>query len=709
MKKKWKAITAVLMALLILATAAVPAVAETENDDGSVNQSVVKSLGIDAPRRALVGNEITITVFERGTQKPVSGASVWAISPDKISEFQSAVAEIDTESTADQDYETTCNLYGEFLGKTTGHGELNHTFDETGRYLLVATKNHYYPGFSHITVYAKPKALGIRAPRVAHVNTDVIMTVFDRFTNDPVQGAGVWAFSRESAEALKGEMANIRAVIKDSAMDYDYESLMNIYGEFLGRTNDEGQLTHEFDEIGKYILVTWKPGYWPGFAQIAIRDEIKSLIIRAPRVAHAGDEVTMTVYEKPSQPDLLVNPIPTSDAVELSPSLMTPPTTNQKSSLMISGLTPKPAIALEPKQVNNAQLKPVSTVPEIVLNPVSGAGIWAFSQENAEILKKEIEAITSANTTDADYESLMNIYGEFLGRTNDQGQLKHTFDEIDEYVLVTWKPGYLPGFSSITIKAKRPALAIRAPHVTFVDKEVTMTVYERPGSLEADVAPNTVEGAGIWALSIENAEALKKEIELIAETDEVAALERDYESMMGFYGEFLGFTDENGQLRHTFNDTGKYVLVTWKQGYWPGYARLTVRELPQALGIKAPRVAQVDEDVTMKVFQRGTGDPVGGADMWAFSWDQTDSLKESMSDIRSLDSSVLDYESISSNAGGIYLGQTNNSGELTHAFNDTGKYLLLTFKDGYWPGFRWIKITELQPGETLPSNEFIIE
>ncbi|MFC2027205.1 hypothetical protein ACFLU3_00825 [Chloroflexota bacterium] len=528
MKKKWISLTAVLMALLVLLTSVAPAVAENEKEVGSDNQSVVKALGIDTPRRALVRNEITITIFERGTQKPVSGAGVWAISPDKTSDFQSAVAEIDIKNTADQEYESMCNLYGEFLGKTSGQGELKHAFVETGRYLLVATKNHYYPGFSQINIYEKPKALGVRAPRVARVDTDVTMTVFDRFTNQPVQGAGVWAFSRENAEAIKGEISNIRAEIKDSAMEYDYESLMNIYGEFLGRTNDEGQLTHGFDETGKYILVTWKPGYWPGFAQISIKEN-------------------------------------------------------------------------------------------------------------------------------------------------------------------------------------RQPLAIRAPRLAFVDKEITMTVYEKPGSLDADVAPNTVEEARIWALSIADAETLKQEIEATVENDEATAIKRDYESMISFYGKFLGLTDENGQLRHTFDDTGEYVLVTWKQGYWPGYARLTVRELPNALGIEAPRVAQVDEDVIMKVFQRGTGDPVGRADMWAFAWDQTDSLKQNMADIRSLDSSAFDYESICNNTGGIYLGQTNNSGELRHSFNNTGRYLLLAFKDGYWPGFGWIKITELQPAEPLTQNEFSIE
>ena len=89
------------------------------------------------------------------------------------------------------------------------------------------------------------------------------MTVFDRFNSDPVHGAGVWAFSRENAESLKSEISDIRTDINASAMDYNYESIMNTYGVFLGRTGNNGQLIHKFDETGNYILVTWKPGYWP--------------------------------------------------------------------------------------------------------------------------------------------------------------------------------------------------------------------------------------------------------------------------------------------------------------------------------------------------------------------------------------------------------------------------------------------------------------
>ena len=236
-----------------------------------------------------------------------------------------------------------------------------------------------------------------------------------------------------------------------------------------------------------------------------------------------------------------------------------------------------------------------------------------------------------------------------------------------------------------------------------------MTVYERSGTIKTDVVPITVEGVGIWALSTNSAEELKKKIESMKTADETSAIENDYESLMNFYGEFLGRTDENGQLKHAFTITGDYVLVTWKPGYWPNYTKLTVRELPKALGIKAPRVAQIDEDVTMKVFQRGTENPVGRADMWAFSLKQTGFLRSTVSEIKSHNTDALDYDAIANDAGGTYIGQTNNDGELTHAFEDDGRYLLLTFKDGYWPGFGWIKITVLQPAEPQTLNEFTIE
>ena len=114
-------------------------------------------------------------------------------------------------------------------------------------------------------------ALAIRAPKAARVGEEVTMAVYQRGTQEPIGNAGVWALTRDQATILKDEMAQIRAEGEAATQDIDYESLVSVRGTLLGRTDENGQLTHTFDEAGGYLLVAVKRGYFPGFATIGIR------------------------------------------------------------------------------------------------------------------------------------------------------------------------------------------------------------------------------------------------------------------------------------------------------------------------------------------------------------------------------------------------------------------------------------------------------
>jgi hypothetical protein len=70
--------------------------------------------------------------------------------------------------------------------------------------------------------------------------------------------------------SLKVDMDTLRQDTATAADEKDYESLMNIYGEYLGRTDERGNLTHVFSEEGAYLLVTVKKGYFPGWSPIKI-------------------------------------------------------------------------------------------------------------------------------------------------------------------------------------------------------------------------------------------------------------------------------------------------------------------------------------------------------------------------------------------------------------------------------------------------------
>lgn len=234
--------------------------------------TIRRALAIEAPRMAPPGEEVTMTVFQRGTQEPIKDAGVWALTRENAEAMQADVASVmEADEVAEPDYESLANIYGTFLGTTNGSGQLKHTFDEAGFYVLVAVKRGYIPGRTGIAIRTIRQALAIDAPRAALVGEDVTMTVFQRGTLEPVKDAGVWAITREDADAMREEMDSLRDENGALTAEMDYESMMNIYGIFLGTTNGSGQLKHAFDEAGWYLLVAVKGGYIPGFAPIGIR------------------------------------------------------------------------------------------------------------------------------------------------------------------------------------------------------------------------------------------------------------------------------------------------------------------------------------------------------------------------------------------------------------------------------------------------------
>lgn len=702
MKSKWTLTISFLLAILVLTSTAIPVFAQSQSvevTDRAVPEPVIKTLQLRSPGVVYAGQEMTLGVCERWSGNPVGGAEVWAFSFERGKTLEQQISELDAEKAVAFDYQSLVSGSDAIrLGITGNDGRLKCKIADPGEYILVAFKNGYYPGFARLTVKEIVPSLAIKVPSIVRVHDAVTMTVFERHSGQAVDGAGVWAFTNSDADTLINELGSAQAFNAFDSINQDYESLFNLHGEYLGRTHDGGQLTHVFHQTGKYILVTWKPGYIPGFARLTVRDVTKSLIIRAPKTAGTGQPVTMTVYEK----------------------------TNY-------------------------------AVTETAPIPVEGAGIWAVLSGNLEQLKRDISEIGAEPLTN-DYEMLFNRCGEFLGRTNENGQLTHTFTTPGRYVLITWKPGYYPGFTSISIIPTIKDLIIRAPKEAYVNQSVTIGVYEKSPLLhpqagiisesakpdvllvpqqnsaisipdKAATIPSTaqplptaphekapdvtvssvlipVSEAGVWAFTRDSAAIIQKELDAIASANTLST-EYDYESLLRSHGEFLGWTNENGQLRHAFTKADKYLLVTWKKGYRPGFSSIAVKPVPKALGIRAPWFAWTHQDVTMTVYDRYTHDPVEGAHMWAFSWNQIDSLREAMPDISAgfdIQSNDINPEVMMNNFGGIYLGKTGNNGEIVHAFSNPGAYLLITFKDSYWPGFGGIVIRDLiqpEPNDIL--------
>jgi len=275
MKKKWPGIMALLLALLVLVSTAVPTVAQSAEEETAGPEPVRReALAIVAPWGALVGEEVSMSVFQRRTQEPVEGAGIWALTRGEAEVLKEQLAEARGKNgvaAGEQDYESLVSIHGTFLGRTDGNGRLKYTFAEEGEYVLVAVKQGYFPGFAPLRIRTIPKALSIEAPRSAEVGEEVTMTVYQRGTEDPVKDAGIWALTREQAEELKAELDALREASGDTRSEVDWESVVSIRGVFLGTTNGSGQLKHAFDEEGGYLLVAVKQGYFPGFSFIGIR------------------------------------------------------------------------------------------------------------------------------------------------------------------------------------------------------------------------------------------------------------------------------------------------------------------------------------------------------------------------------------------------------------------------------------------------------
>jgi len=79
---------------------------------------------------------------------------------------------------------------------------------------------------------------------------------------DAVKDAGIWAFTREAAQAMREE---IRSIIESTPEgvrpDIDWGSLLFSYGELLGYTNGAGKLNVAFDDPGGYLLVAFKESH----------------------------------------------------------------------------------------------------------------------------------------------------------------------------------------------------------------------------------------------------------------------------------------------------------------------------------------------------------------------------------------------------------------------------------------------------------------
>jgi len=249
MKKVLLRMAVAMLAIMVAISGLGIAVAQ-EGQDGAE----VPVLAVDAPNVVQVDESVIITVTERSSGIAVEGASVYALSWPKpgLSDTNSIIAP--------QGY--SC----EFLGITTGGGNITHAFDRVGGLLIVATKEGYGPGLARLTV--KPDLIGglaIKAdPRRADVGEEVTFTANTRGSETTVEGVALYALSR-------GSIGPIPMLLPQTdVQNLSFSETVVDSGEYLGATNEFGELKYQFSEAGIYLIAGIEDGYVPGITFVFV-------------------------------------------------------------------------------------------------------------------------------------------------------------------------------------------------------------------------------------------------------------------------------------------------------------------------------------------------------------------------------------------------------------------------------------------------------
>ncbi len=280
-------------------------------------------------------------------------------------------------------------------------------------------------------------------------------------------------------------------------------------GIFLGYTDDKGQVIPSFDKIGRYALAAVKDNYQPGFARISIvLADQKTIGIKVPEKAEAGKPVTIVTYERNTS-----GPVPQAGVYALR------------------------------------------------------IGEYTSTAPLESILKSEAASLAELEKQAAD----VKAKGIFLGYTNENAHLVYTFEKTGHYLLVAVKTGYMPGFARTTIvPAGQKALLMKVPGEAIVGGSVPIYVRERTSG-------DAVAQAKLFALRLEEIDEISGAIFKVDPSAADTTAKEKFTAAVTARGAYIGSTDNNGLLMHTFNALGQYVLVAIKDGYLPDFARIQIK------------------------------------------------------------------------------------------------------------------------------------
>ncbi|TSA55416.1 MAG: hypothetical protein D4R38_00570, partial [Dehalococcoidia bacterium] len=693
MKVIFSGFLTLVLALAITMPAAAPALADS-SDDTKPQLSSLASLMIKAPNMVDVGQPATITVFSKRGHETIAGASVYAL---KTSDLV-ITADAANYTALLGEYEALAEAKGTLFGTTGSDGTFKGIFTETGRFMLVATRDGYIPGFSRLTVtLAARTGLNIKAPGSVEINKAATISVTERYTGQPVAKAAIYgrlitalnlppvttappaklvqpqviASSSATASVSQPQLLSATAtaaatVIKAdpsvSTADVQLATEVSMSGILLGYTDANGQVIYVFAEGGYYLLTALKENYAPGFAKISITiADQKKLSIKAPGSAEVGASVTFLVIDR-------------SDG-----------------------------------------------------QGIAGAALWALRTEDmtgtAEPVWQSLVAGFAQNEVIEKYKSLAKGSGILLGYSGDSGQVVYTFKDNGRYVLVAIKDGYAPGFSQVKVTLSgQKQLGVRAPASAAAGQQVTIKAVEDNGGQPVEKAaiyafspgiimPPTVQQAPAPADNgTATAAAIDSALSPVTSAEAQILINKNRDRSF-----LIGHTNSSGEVQFTFKDPGLYVLVAVKDDYLPGGTKINIKGIQpaKALEINALFNVSAGQPVNIRVWEKGTNQPVAKAAVYVLKISDSGVINvipptanngkaqngkgSIIAEVKAVpptsNSDKAQGEANRAREKGAFVGYTDDNGQVPFIFSSSGQYILAAFKDGYSPAFSYITYT----------------
>jgi len=310
-----------LFALLIGIAMALPAAVPTQADSGKNNpvpRIKKQALMIKVDKTVEVSQPVTITVFSKHSHETIAGAPVYAIKTGN----RVGPAGTDNYTTLTSEVEALIESDGTLIGTTGSNGTVSAVLSEAGRYLLLATKDGYVPGFARlqvkqITEDEQKLRLTLQAPASSPAGQQITIKVTNGSSGQAVDNATISAFKtpnelppiiRPAPQPVENGTATQMIIKQQAPIVLDTEQEDTLTGRLgkreivLGSSNSAGEVFYTFTDPGMYMLLVRKNGYLPGARRINIQSDtaLKSLDVKAVINTAADQPTTIQVTEKSS-------------------------------------------------------------------------------------------------------------------------------------------------------------------------------------------------------------------------------------------------------------------------------------------------------------------------------------------------------------------------------------------------------------------------